>query len=115
MSGPIYLVGGKLSIADVLLFECTLMLEEKFASILADFRNVKVKAGYTKEKLSQKKLFVSVLLTIISEYQNVHPILNPPFKDDFLYFLLVFPGQDDPDSCYRQVPAARQQEEATAR
>ncbi|XP_029305595.1 glutathione S-transferase 3-like [Cottoperca gobio] len=41
LSGPIYLVGGKLSSADVLLFECTLMLEEKFAGILAEFPNVK--------------------------------------------------------------------------
>nr|XP_057914644.1 glutathione S-transferase A2-like [Doryrhamphus excisus]XP_057914645.1 glutathione S-transferase A2-like [Doryrhamphus excisus]XP_057914646.1 glutathione S-transferase A2-like [Doryrhamphus excisus] len=37
----IYLVGGKLSLADVLLLECTLMLEEKFPGILGDFRNVK--------------------------------------------------------------------------
>lgn len=28
--------------ADVLLLECTLMLEEKFCDILADFRNIKV-------------------------------------------------------------------------
>lgn len=37
-----YLVGGKLSVADVQLFECTLMLEEKFPGILGDFRNIKV-------------------------------------------------------------------------
>ncbi|XP_061693758.1 glutathione S-transferase, alpha tandem duplicate 1 [Syngnathoides biaculeatus] len=37
----IYLVGSRLSLADVLLMECTLMLEEKFVGILADFRNVK--------------------------------------------------------------------------
>nr|XP_057914647.1 glutathione S-transferase, alpha tandem duplicate 1 [Doryrhamphus excisus] len=37
----IYLVGGKLSLADVLLLECTLMLEEKFPGILGDFRNIK--------------------------------------------------------------------------
>lgn len=37
LSGAIYLVGGRLSCADVQLFECTLMLEEKFAGILADF------------------------------------------------------------------------------
>ncbi|KAM3606054.1 uncharacterized protein V6R79_009907 [Siganus canaliculatus] len=37
----IYLVGGKLSMADVLLMECTLMLEEKFTGILGDFRNTK--------------------------------------------------------------------------
>ena len=42
LSGPVYLVGGKLSCADVQLMECTLMLEEKFPAILADFRNVKV-------------------------------------------------------------------------
>ncbi|XP_054654921.1 glutathione S-transferase A2-like [Dunckerocampus dactyliophorus] len=37
----IYLVGGKVSLADVLLLECTLMLEEKFPGILGDFRNIK--------------------------------------------------------------------------
>ncbi|XP_077350753.1 glutathione S-transferase A4-like [Festucalex cinctus] len=37
----IFLVGGELSVADVLLMECTLMLEEKFVGILADFRNIK--------------------------------------------------------------------------
>lgn len=37
-----YLVGGKTSMADVLLLECTLMLEEKFCGILADFPNTKV-------------------------------------------------------------------------
>lgn len=42
LAGSIYLVGGKLSCADVLLLECTLMLEEKFTGILADFPNVKV-------------------------------------------------------------------------
>ncbi|XP_040033814.1 glutathione S-transferase, alpha tandem duplicate 1 [Gasterosteus aculeatus] len=41
LSGPIYLVGGKLSCADVQLLECTLMLEEKFPEILAEFGNVK--------------------------------------------------------------------------
>ncbi|XP_074502515.1 glutathione S-transferase A4-like [Sebastes fasciatus] len=41
LSGSIYLVGGKLSCADVQLMECTLMLEELFPGILADFRNVK--------------------------------------------------------------------------
>lgn len=41
LSGSIYLVGGKLSFADVQLLECTLMLEEKFPAILADFPNVK--------------------------------------------------------------------------
>ncbi|KAM9808568.1 glutathione S-transferase, alpha tandem duplicate 1 [Syngnathus typhle] len=41
----IYLVGGRLSVADVLLMECTLMLEEKFVGILADFPNVKAFQG----------------------------------------------------------------------
>lgn len=41
LSGPTYLVGGKLSCADVQLLECTLMLEEKFPAILGDFHNVK--------------------------------------------------------------------------
>ncbi|XP_004077240.1 glutathione S-transferase A4 [Oryzias latipes] len=41
LSGPVYLVGGKLSYADVLLLECTLMLEEKFTGILGDFPSVK--------------------------------------------------------------------------
>uniref|UniRef100_A0A3Q0SFC4 Glutathione S-transferase n=1 Tax=Amphilophus citrinellus TaxID=61819 RepID=A0A3Q0SFC4_AMPCI len=41
LTGPVYLVGGKLSLADVLLVECTLMLEEKFPAILKDFPNVK--------------------------------------------------------------------------
>ena len=41
LSGPIYLVGGKLSCADVQLLECTLMLEEKFPAILSGFPNVK--------------------------------------------------------------------------
>lgn len=75
----------------------------------------KGKGWIYKGKTTKKIICLSVLLIIISAYQNMHPILNPPFKDDFLYFLPVFPGQDDPDSCYRQVPAARQQEEATAR
>ncbi|XP_045926315.1 glutathione S-transferase, alpha tandem duplicate 1 isoform X1 [Micropterus dolomieu] len=41
LSGPVYLVGGKLSCADVQLLECTLMLEEKFTGILSDFPNIK--------------------------------------------------------------------------
>nr|ABY83768.1 glutathione S-transferase alpha [Channa punctata] len=41
LNGPVYLVGGKLSCADVLLVECTLMLEEKFPAILSEFPNVK--------------------------------------------------------------------------
>ncbi|KAF3842167.1 hypothetical protein F7725_024118 [Dissostichus mawsoni] len=35
LSGPIYLVGGRLSCADVQLLECTLMLEEKMTRIPA--------------------------------------------------------------------------------
>ncbi|KAM6997285.1 glutathione S-transferase A4-like [Tautogolabrus adspersus] len=41
----VHLVGGKLSMADVLLLECTLMLEEKFVGILKDFSNVKAFQG----------------------------------------------------------------------
>ncbi|XP_005811939.1 glutathione S-transferase-like [Xiphophorus maculatus] len=41
LTGPVYLVGGKLSLADVLLVECTLMLEEKFPDILKEFPNIK--------------------------------------------------------------------------
>ncbi|XP_041645431.1 glutathione S-transferase A4-like [Cheilinus undulatus] len=41
LSETVYLVGGKLSMADVLLLECTLMLEEKFCGILKDFDCVK--------------------------------------------------------------------------
>ena len=46
LSGSAYLVGGKLSCADVQLLECTLMLEEKFPAILADYPNIKVKVRY---------------------------------------------------------------------
>jgi len=41
LCGPIYLVGGKLSCADVELLECTLMLEEKIPGILSQFPNIK--------------------------------------------------------------------------
>ncbi|XP_061914238.1 glutathione S-transferase, alpha tandem duplicate 1 [Entelurus aequoreus] len=41
LSEQVHLVGGRLSLADVLLLECTLMLEEKFVGILGDFRNIK--------------------------------------------------------------------------
>ncbi|XP_070696843.1 glutathione S-transferase A4-like [Pempheris klunzingeri] len=41
VTGHIYLVGGKLSVADVQLLECTLMVEEKFPGIMADFPNLK--------------------------------------------------------------------------
>ncbi|CAJ1067524.1 glutathione S-transferase-like [Xyrichtys novacula] len=51
----VHLVGGKHSMADVLLTECTLMLEEKFPGILADFRNIKSFQGRMTENLSIKK------------------------------------------------------------
>ncbi|XP_034040859.1 glutathione S-transferase alpha I-like isoform X2 [Thalassophryne amazonica] len=41
----VHLVGGRLTCADVLLCECTLMLEEKFPGILADFHNIKAFQG----------------------------------------------------------------------
>ncbi|XP_041645539.1 glutathione S-transferase 3-like [Cheilinus undulatus] len=41
LSDAVYLVGGKMSMADVQLLECTLMLEEKFSGILGDFPNIK--------------------------------------------------------------------------
>lgn len=37
----VHLVGGRLTMADVLLTECTLMLEEEFTGILADFPSIK--------------------------------------------------------------------------
>lgn len=45
LSGHIYLVGGKLSCADVQLLECSLMLEENFTGILGEFPNVKAFQG----------------------------------------------------------------------
>lgn len=41
LSGSTYLVGDALSCADVHLIDCTLMLEETFPEILADFPNIK--------------------------------------------------------------------------
>ncbi|CAN9499871.1 unnamed protein product [Ophioblennius macclurei] len=41
LTGPVHLVGGRLTCADVYLLECTLMLEEKFTGILADFPALK--------------------------------------------------------------------------
>ncbi|KAM9804186.1 glutathione S-transferase alpha-4-like [Neosynchiropus ocellatus] len=41
LCGPVHLVGGKVTMADVLLMECSLMLEEKFTGILGDFPNIK--------------------------------------------------------------------------
>ncbi|XP_053730989.1 glutathione S-transferase alpha-3-like [Synchiropus splendidus] len=41
LSSGDYLVGGRLTCADVLLMECSLMLEEKFPDVLADFPKVK--------------------------------------------------------------------------
>ncbi|XP_029376254.1 glutathione S-transferase A4-like [Echeneis naucrates] len=55
LAGPIYLVGGKKSLADVELLECTLMLEEKFPGILADFPNVKSFQGRMTQICSIKK------------------------------------------------------------
>ncbi|XP_047458501.1 glutathione S-transferase A4-like [Mugil cephalus] len=48
LSGPPHLVGGKLTIADVLLLECTLMLEEQFPTILSKFPNIKAFQGRMK-------------------------------------------------------------------
>ncbi|XP_062286203.1 glutathione S-transferase, alpha tandem duplicate 1 [Scomber scombrus] len=41
LSGHMYLVGGKLSCADVLLLECTLTLQENLPEILSEFPNIK--------------------------------------------------------------------------
>ncbi|KAG7248051.1 hypothetical protein CRUP_011541, partial [Coryphaenoides rupestris] len=41
LCGPVFLVGGQLSVADVQLMECSLMLEEKFPGVLAKFPNIK--------------------------------------------------------------------------
>ncbi|XP_074531634.1 glutathione S-transferase A4-like [Halichoeres trimaculatus] len=41
LTGTVYLVGGRMSMADVQLLECSLMLEEEFPGILSDFSNVK--------------------------------------------------------------------------
>ncbi|KAJ0005116.1 hypothetical protein NQD34_011330 [Periophthalmus magnuspinnatus] len=45
LSGQVYLVGNKLTCADVLLLECILMLEEKFPQILSNFSNIKAFQG----------------------------------------------------------------------
>uniref|UniRef100_A0AAV2JK83 glutathione transferase n=1 Tax=Knipowitschia caucasica TaxID=637954 RepID=A0AAV2JK83_KNICA len=45
LKGSMHLVGGSQSYADVLLFECTLMLEEKFPDILKDFTCIKTFQG----------------------------------------------------------------------
>ncbi|KAM6922293.1 glutathione S-transferase 3-like [Lycodopsis pacificus] len=55
LAGPIYLVGSKISCADVQLLECTLMLEEKFCGILAKFPNVKSFQGRMSEIPAIKK------------------------------------------------------------
>ncbi|KAM7385683.1 hypothetical protein PAMP_001748 [Pampus punctatissimus] len=55
LSGHIYLVGGKISCADVQLLECTLMLEENFTGILADFPNVKAFQGRMTQLPTVKK------------------------------------------------------------
>ncbi|XP_074531802.1 glutathione S-transferase-like [Halichoeres trimaculatus] len=41
LAGAEYLVGGRMSMADVQLLECSLMLEEQFPGILGAFSNVK--------------------------------------------------------------------------
>ncbi|KAM9804187.1 glutathione S-transferase A4-like [Neosynchiropus ocellatus] len=41
LCGAVHLVGGRMTLADVLLMECSLMLEEKFTGILCDFPNIK--------------------------------------------------------------------------
>ncbi|XP_023145331.1 glutathione S-transferase, alpha tandem duplicate 1 [Amphiprion ocellaris] len=45
VTGPVYLVGGRVTCADVLLVECTLMLEERFCDILRDFDSLKSHQG----------------------------------------------------------------------
>ncbi|CAL8299847.1 unnamed protein product [Merluccius merluccius] len=50
VSGSIFLVGGQLSCADVQLMECSLMLEEKFPGILAQFPNIKSFQGRMSKK-----------------------------------------------------------------
>ncbi|XP_008295786.1 glutathione S-transferase 3-like [Stegastes partitus] len=41
VTGPVYLVGGRVTCADVLLFECILMLEEKFCDILKEYDSLR--------------------------------------------------------------------------
>lgn len=77
--------------ADVLLVESSLMLEEKFPAILSSFPNVKVKGTH----------FMTQGL------QHTHPLLKALFYHDPLCFTEGFPGKDDSDSCHQQVPAAR--------
>ncbi|XP_059928622.1 glutathione S-transferase, alpha tandem duplicate 1 [Gadus macrocephalus] len=55
VSGSIFLVGGQLSCADVQLMECSLMLEEKFPGILAQFPNIKSFQGRMSEKPAIKR------------------------------------------------------------
>ncbi|XP_031733048.1 glutathione S-transferase 3-like [Anarrhichthys ocellatus] len=55
LNGPSYLVGSKISCADVQLLECTLMLEEKFPEILAKFPNIKSFQGRMSEIPTIKK------------------------------------------------------------
>ncbi|XP_075932832.1 glutathione S-transferase 3-like isoform X2 [Anarhichas minor] len=55
LNGPSYLVGSKISCADVQLLECTLMLEEKFPEILAKFPNIKSFQGRMSEIPAIKK------------------------------------------------------------
>nr|AGW25456.1 glutathione-S-transferase alpha [Solea senegalensis] len=55
LCGPIYLVGGELSRADVHLLECSLMLEEKLPGILSEFPNIKSFQGRMTQNLAIKK------------------------------------------------------------
>ncbi|KAM8852389.1 glutathione S-transferase alpha-4-like [Synchiropus picturatus] len=55
----IHLVGGRMTCADVLLMECSLMLEEKFPGILGDFRNIKSFQGRMTQCPAIKKFLES--------------------------------------------------------
>ncbi|XP_058507396.1 glutathione S-transferase, alpha tandem duplicate 1 [Solea solea] len=55
LCGPIYLVGGELSRADVHLLECSLMLEEKLPGILSEFPNIKSFQGRMTQNPAIKK------------------------------------------------------------
>ena len=84
LSGSIYLVGGKLSCADVQLLECTLMLEEKFPAILSEFPNVKVNVTSC-VRLDVKKNKNKYCVNITSMYKNTRPILKAVSQEDFLF------------------------------
>lgn len=83
--------------ADVLLLECTLMLEEKFCGILADFPNIKV---------IFLGLFGCLPTALMQRKHNCH----------FSCRSSVVPGPDDEKRCHPEFPKSRKQEaEATAR